>query len=350
MKEILQQFIPQMTRGEKIELLAALKEAIAKELAVDGKTDPQVCPRCGCPIFVKKGRSKSGCQRWLCRQCGHTFSHKTMGLLSLSKLGAQTWMTFAECMADTLSLRESARRCGVSLYTAWYMRMRVLEIMSYRLAPVRAGTFQIDDTHFVKNLSGNHKRCSWFTMPRKAHRNGKDGRIQGGSRTKNRIDVACGINEFGDCFCEVLSVGIASAGDANMVTTAKIPLGSTIILDGDKSYGAALKGRAFVVIDPNDNTTGNINMVNALHSRLKEFIRRFHGVSLRRMQRYLDWFCWREQVKMSDADKRELLYSQEASGRYLYTRNLTHLEARPFLSYSERQRYAAMNEFMSILV
>lgn len=208
MNTILQQFLPQLTHEEKVELLGVLKATIAEELAAHGPNDPQVCPRCSCPATVRKGRLCDGSQRWLCRGCGQTFSRKTMGVLACSKLDAGTWMTFAECMADTLTLRESAMRCGVSLYTAWFMRMRVCEVMSYRLAPARLGTFQIDDIHFVGSLSGNHKRSIWYEMPRKPHRNGRDGRKKGGSRTKNRIDVSCGINEFGDCFCELASQGI----------------------------------------------------------------------------------------------------------------------------------------------
>ena len=91
-------------------------------------------------------------------------------------------MTFAKCMRDQLNVLYSGLGCGVSLYTALFMRMRVCEAMSYLLAPARQGTFQIYDTHFVEHLSGNHTRSIWFDMPRKPHRNGKDGRKKGGSR------------------------------------------------------------------------------------------------------------------------------------------------------------------------
>lgn len=350
MNEILQQFLPQLTHDEKIELLGALKAAIAEELAGKGPANPQVCPRCSCPTFTKKGYSHDGTQRWLCGGCGHTFSHKTMGLLSRSKLDAQTWMAYAECMIDKLTLRESAYRCGVSLYTSWFMRMRICEVMSYRLASPRVGTFQIDDTHFVKNLSGNHTRSAWYEMPRKPHRNGKDGRRKGGSRSKNRIDISCGINEFGDCFCELVSEGIAGGWEAERVVEKKIPQGSKVMLDGDLSYASALKGMPHSIINPKDAFTGNINMVNALHSWLKKFIGSFNGVATRRMQRYLDWFCWCEQFRKSDADKRSLLFTHEFEGRYLYTRTLTHLEARPFLHYYDRLRYADMTRHLHMVV
>ena len=70
----------------------------------------------------------------------------------------------------------------------------------------------------------------------------------------------------------------------------------------------------------------------SLHSRLKEFVGRFNGVSKRRLQRYLDWFCYREQFCSFAGGRRELLYAHEASAHYRSTWVLTHLE--PVLSFT----------------
>lgn len=135
MKDIVSQFAMQLTLAEKRELVAELKGAIAEELAsrASGPADPSRCPRCGSPSLVRKGRDRDGGQRWLCRGCARTFSARTRGLLASSKLPASAWMSFAECMADALPLRETAARVGVSLYTAWFMRMRVCEVMALRM-------------------------------------------------------------------------------------------------------------------------------------------------------------------------------------------------------------------------
>jgi len=335
MYEILQQFIPQLTRDEKVGLLTALRAALAEELART-ESIPKACPRCGGMSFVKKGRGSDDTQRYLCKECNKTFSCKTYNLLANSKLDAETWMTFAECMADSLSLRESAARCGVSLYTSWFMRMRVCEVMGRCKQPVRKGTFHVDDTLVRDSLSGNHEQ-TWFKMPRKAYRNGQDGAKSRRGRSKAQIVVECGINEYGDCFCEVLDRGAPGAGDLAMCLARNIPEGSTVISDGQPSYEYAARGFKHIVIDPKDPFTGNINMVNALHSRLKAFLRLFNGVSTRRLQRYLDWFCYKEQFKSSDMDRRELLFSHEVGGRYLLTRVLTHFENSDLLVYWVRK-------------
>lgn len=343
-KQIIDQ-IGRLSHDQRLELLEALEAAIAEEIAARSGECPSACPRCGCPDAVGKGRDPDGAPRRLCRGCGRTFSSKTRSLLSRSKLPAAAWMEFAACMADGLALRETAARCGTSLYTAWFMRMRVCEVMSRRLAACREGSFHVDDTHFVVSLSGNHARAAWFDMPRKPHRNGRDGRRAGGSRTANRVAVSCGINEYGDCFCELAAQGAPSAVEEGLVLSDRIPAGSRILSDGDLSCKSALEGRDHAVAG-----RFGINRVNALHSRLKGFVAPFHGVSTRRLQRYLDWFCYLEQFKASDVDRRELLFSHEARGRYFGTRVLTHLELRPFESYWDRRRYAEWTRHMSMVV
>lgn len=346
MKGTVSRFVSQLTHEEKVELLEDLKAAIAEELAASAAGEPTACPRCGCPSFSKRGRDGDGARRWLCKGCARTFSAKTCGLLASSKLPAATWMEFASCAAGALSLRESALRCGVSLYTAWFMRMRVCEVMARRLAPARKGTFYVDDTHLVASLSGNHSRAAWFEMPRKPHRNGQDGRKAApSSRSKGRVAVCCGVNEYGDCFCELAAEGAPSAIEEKLILDDRVPKGSKVVSDGDLSCKSALAGR-----DHEAAGRYEINMVNALHSRLKGFLAPFHGVSVRRLQRYLDWFCYREQFKSGPRDRRRLLFDHELEGRYAYTRALTHLELHPFECYWDRRRYADMTRHLSMVV
>jgi transposase-like protein len=332
---MLTQIASQLTLDEKRRLVGELKAAIAEELAAGAGADPERCPRCGCPTFVRKGRDRDGAQRWLCRGCAQTFSAKTGSLLALSKLPPAAWMEFAECMADRLPLRETARRCGVSLYTSWFMRMRVCEVMASRTPEPRLGTFHVDAMLVRENLSGNLGR-SRRGLPRGRHRNGRDGRSKA---RMERIAVVCGVNELGDCFCDASSRGAETSAGVLSSMCGRVPAGCTVVSDGSKSY--TLHG-AFswrhVAVDPDDPSTGDINMVNALHSRLRGFLAPFHGVATRRLQRYLDWFRWIEQYKRSDMDRRELLFGQEVSGTYVMTRRFTHFETSRFWWYWASQQ------------
>ena len=225
MKDIVSQFAMQLTLAEKRELVAELKGAIAEELAsrASGPAGPSRCPRCGSPSFVRKGRDRDGGQRWLCRGCARTFSARTRGLLASSKLPASAWMSFAECMADALPLRETAARVGVSLYTAWFMRMRVCEVMALRTPDCRPGTFHVDGTLVMGSLKGNLGRSGLLGLPRPRHRNGRDGRRASRGRSKEWVVVVCGVNELGDCFCDICGRGSAGAGELSVALAARIP-------------------------------------------------------------------------------------------------------------------------------
>jgi transposase-like protein len=72
---------------EKRELIDATKAAVARELGrAAGDAAPEACPWCGSSSFIRKGHNRDGSQRWLCRECGRTFSAKSRGLLAASKL------------------------------------------------------------------------------------------------------------------------------------------------------------------------------------------------------------------------------------------------------------------------
>ena len=149
--------------------------------------------------------------------------------------------------------------------------------------------------------------------------------------------VECGVNELGDCFCDVCGRGSEGAGELALELSARIPRGSAVVTDGHKSYGFAARGYRHREVDPRDPSTGDINMVNALHSRLKAFLRRFNGVSTRRLQRYLDWFVYAEAFKGGGMDRRERLFMHEAEGWYWKTRDYTHCECDSVMVYWTRQ-------------
>ena len=303
MKDKILQFVDQMTHEEKLELQMALERAIAEEMVPEAAGEADSCPRCGSPEFVKKGHGRRGEQRWLCRGCGRTFGPATGGLLAKSKLDAAAWREFARCMVDRVPLRDCAERCGTSLVTAWFMRHRMCEVMASRLAAFRVekGTScQVDGTFLNENLSGNWGRSSTFEMPRERHENGKGVKVRGISNLK--VCVLCGATDLGDVFCELSNRGRATGGDIERVLSGKIAEGSIVSTDKHKSYPRVLEGMGVAAhnrYDADGPAEGDINMVNALHSRLKEFLEPFHGVATRRLQHYLD--CYSNLLVMATA-------------------------------------------------
>lgn len=245
-------------------------------------------------------------------------------------------MDFATCMVDTLSLRESAKRCKVCLSTAWFMRHRLCEVMAKSLMPFRIGkgaTCQIDEIVVNENFSGNWTKSRNITLPRKPHKRGNAIHVSGSS--KERINILTGISDRGDCFCEVCCRGKSSIENIETLLKDKVEKGAIVSSDWDTAYPKALKaiGVKHRRYSASAGEGHKINMVNALHSRLRDFLFPFKGVSTRRLQHYLDWFCYVEQFRKSDADSREVLYSNAISGTYETTRSDYPLTPFPFGEY-----------------
>ena len=102
---------------EKRTLINATKAAVARELGwMAGDAAPDACPWCGSSSFIRKGRNRDGSQRWLCSECGRTFSAKSRGLLAASKLDAATWGAFVESTEPCQYNGQGSAQGGVLLW------------------------------------------------------------------------------------------------------------------------------------------------------------------------------------------------------------------------------------------
>lgn len=323
MVDAIEQVIPQLDVVERGRLLGALKRSIEDEMAEDEpEEEPGGCPRCGCGHVVRKGRS-DGRQRWLCKGCGRTFTAATGKVLALTKLPAAKWFDYAGLFVDRVPLRECAERVGVSLKTSWFMRHRMCEVAEGMLPAFEAGPgLQGGGRREVRarQLHGQpHEERAGFSMPRRARKRGRDGVRRGVSG--DQVCVLTGVNSKGDVFLDVAGVGPLESGAAEELLADRALEGAVVWTDMRAAYSkplARLKVAEHVRVDSKDRSTGVVNLVNSLHSRLEAFLARFRGVASRRLQRYLMWFKWLETAKRTGgfSQKVSLAVEQVKSGGY----------------------------------
>ena len=94
---------------------------------------------------------------------------------------------------------------------------------------------------------------------------------------------------------------------------------ASLQVDGGNETGSALAELGVPSHEAHhagDGANGALALVNALHARLRAFLARFAGVSTRRLQYYLDWFCYAEQYARTDVGREEVLAADQARGRY----------------------------------
>ena len=244
-------------RRRAIESVRDVIRAAAFDDAAGSACEIERCPRCGSAAVVKKGKSKNGEQRYLCRGCGRTFGMGSERILGTSRLPKETWMAYAECFVLMLPLRECARRCRVCLKTAYTMRHRLIECLSAYSPSFRVERgcgCELDETYFPESFKGNHAKGS-FTMPRPSRHRGKQVHRRGLSR--ERICVMTGVNDSNETFLEVTGRGALSRERAMDALRGRIAAGSVAATDRAAVYVnvlAELEVAAHAAYDPKDRS------------------------------------------------------------------------------------------------
>lgn len=285
-----------LSKSERRRALKTVRDIIRAAMfddAVGGDYEIERCPCCGSVAIVKKGKSRNGEQRYLCRDCGRTFSDSADRILGASKLLLETWMAYAERFVLMFPLRECANRCCVCLKTAFTMRYRFIECLKEYSPEFHVGQGQaceLDETFFPESFKGNYSKGS-FNLPRKARHRGEQFHKCGLSR--DRICVIMGISDTNATFFDVSGRSVVSRNRAEKALRGRIGTGmvvATVKATACIDLQHDLKVALHKSYDSTDRSEGTISRINTLHSLLDSFPARFKGVSTKHLGAYFDWF------------------------------------------------------------
>ena len=184
---------------------------------------------------------------------------------------------FAASSLDGVSIAKAAERCGVDYTTAFRWRHRFLLSLSGDKPGALSGIVEGDETFILESLKG--KRSG---MPRKARKRGGKSAKRGISA--EQIPVLVARDRHGattDAVLPKLNRVSITAALGGIVTSA-----NEFCCDGGTAI-VAFARRAGIPTrllpmpgKPNPQAPDfHINNVNAYHSRLKEWLRPFHGVA-----------------------------------------------------------------------
>ncbi|MFA5084097.1 MAG: IS1595 family transposase [Candidatus Paceibacterota bacterium] len=118
--------------------------------------DGDFCPHCG---HNKIFRFSDG-KRYRCDRCKKDFTIKTGTLFGESKLPLQKWFIAIYLLTTSkkgISSIELSEQCGVSQKTAWFMDHRIREAMKQNDGKL-FGTVEVDETY----IGGKHNRSHGF--------------------------------------------------------------------------------------------------------------------------------------------------------------------------------------------
>lgn len=267
------------------EKLVAEDDAAASVEVVESCMKLSGCPHCGGNGVIRNG-SANGLQRYKCRDCCRTFNALTGTPLARLRQKSK-WLGQADALRDGATITQAARRLTVARSTAFRWRHRFLALPKTVQAQSLMGIAEADETFFLHSRKGERH------LDRKSRRRG--GRAAKRGLSKEQVPVLVARDRSG----ATANIILAADGKADLVTALKPLLPSDTILctDGSSVLAAAVK-EIGVVHRPVNVSAGrrvvagvyHIQNVNSYDSRLKNWVRRFHGVATKYLDSYLGWF------------------------------------------------------------
>ena len=292
-------------------------EGVEKYLTEQRFSGGRICPICGGTDVQRNGKRKNGTQKYICRDCGKTFSIGKNTIFNRTRKDMSVWMEYMECMAESLSLAESAERCGISDRTSFTWRHKILDSVGESIKGTDlTGIVEADETYLAESHKGDKKRFAEEDAGRKPRKRG--GEVHKRGLSDELVFVPCAIDRKGNAVSRVAKLGKCSTKAVREVLGGHVNHEATLCTDEEASYRKFAKenGNALVQIKGGKGTVKgiyHIQHLNAYHSNLKNFIGQFKGISSKYLNNYLVWNNEVERRKNGFAEKAVAVLQQVAS-------------------------------------
>lgn len=254
------------------------------------------CPHCGSTNIGKNGRTKGGAQKFFCKDCKKYFCMSTNTVGYGSHFNIEKWTKFIECELNGFSHRKTADIVGIHRNTALLWRHKFYDALSYLQFSELKGEIQLD----AKNIPINFKGMKASNMPRTPKKHASKS-----NKSKNR-HTSCIISALDEEDHLVLRIEGFGKEDTEMYKTLsnQIQKDSHLIGDGFQGLKTIADELAcslsIVKADTHISDDGyNINGINQIHSELETFLRKYHGISTRHLQGYLNFFVLLKKLRYS---------------------------------------------------
>lgn len=258
-------------------------------------TTPKVCPCCKSQTarFIRRGFSGRK-QRYQCKECGKKFTFDTGKLTAFSHQDDAKWVVFIE---DTLALKTldaCAEHIGVCHATAFNMRQKLMGFLedAAKQAQILDGMVEADETYIQKGRKGS------LITDRKPRKHGEKASMRGLSNELACICVAT--DREGNLVANCVNSGKPSSDEIKKAIGDRIAENVVFQCDGEKAYNKLIEeksGTKVVLHSHKDyNKVYHLNTVNGLHSRMKDWLAHFRGVSTKYLNRYLAMFAAMQQA------------------------------------------------------
>lgn len=274
-----------LTEAQRQAILARLQyllsHATSQRLCEERQSEHADCPYCHGSYIVRFGFTHQQ-QRYRCKDCKHTFIALTKTPFQFLR-NKEKLLEHAQCMAKSLTIRQSAASTQLTLDRAFRWRHRFLELIDLQQPSHLSGIVEADETFF--NLS--------FKGRRKAFSDAEKAMLR--EKKRKQVPVLISLQRGSRLAC---SCQLERRTSTQITQALRTILSADAILstDGNVSYQQAAEAlkieHGYFVAGISGHgglSTWHVQNVNAFDSRLKGWMRRFHGVATKYLDHYLGW-------------------------------------------------------------
>ena len=287
-----QAFILQCTQLSQRQCLAGialLHNAASQDAAItliEQTAQPGLhCPACRATHVHRHGHA-GGLQRYRCVPCGKTFNALTG--TPLAHLHHKTqWLAYANCLLNSFSVRKAAQQVNIHRNTSFRWRHRFLALAKTDRPRCLHGIAEADEMYLLESQKGSRH------MTRPARKRG--GRASQCGISNEQVCILVARDRTGQTVDFVTGVGQLTKAKLHACLPPVIDSDILLVSDGHPAYPVFAREagilHAAVNLRAGTRVRGTVHVqnVNAYHSRLREWLRAFHGVATRYLSSYLGW-------------------------------------------------------------
>ena len=250
----------------------------------------KVCPHCNCEDISRNGKYNDK-QRYICKDCGKTFTDFTNSATYKSKKPLDKWMKYAKCMLSGYSIRKCAEIVEINIATSFFWRHKILNCISTFLGVGSVnGVVEADEVFFAYSYKGTKPA----NMPRPSRKRGKQVKKRGISN--EQVCVATALDRQRNLIIELLCTGRMTSDELKKLYNNRIGEDSILCTDSHKSYMQFAEDMELehkrIKRGKHKEDIYHIQHINSLHSNLKRWMTRFNGVATKYLENYMKWFKW----------------------------------------------------------
>lgn len=338
-------------KSEKIVIDRSIEsKADIREMANKPKSVIECCLHCGSVAIKKHGTTKGGVQRYICKDCGKTFSENYGLITHYTHLAEWQWQEVVRATVSGDSLTTIAKNIGTSTSTAWTCRLKIYQTLQniYSEHDKCDGLIEADGKYLRISFKGC-KDKDWFIdklgrMPR--HHMSRAERIEylGDSYKKlfvenptilkemiyssqkrfvgrdtidanhQHICILTAVDRNNNIYIEPVTAGTAKSQDVYDRLIKVVSKDSVLITDDHHSYKMFCRKERIehVIIESELHVAGaySLSRINSLHSGIERFLgSKEYLPATKYIDLYLKMFWWIQKNKdLSSKDLTSILF------------------------------------------